>query len=151
MSYPIIKHWSAYESNRFITLKETLPTIQEEQSFSKAILLSSEILLRLFGYMFLCNSIITMLSSIKFLKTITILISPLLEVTTGLIGYVTAYDATKQIPYIFAVLNFGGLSGCLQVIPVLKKDNYSIKCYLFSKCILMVTTYIITKLLILFI
>ncbi|SFP93478.1 hypothetical protein SAMN02910358_00154 [Lachnospiraceae bacterium XBB1006] len=133
------------QKSEFSTTKETLLIYREEQPLTKAILLSSEILLRLFVYMFLCNGLIRMVRALPRGTVFATFIAPFCEITSGLLTYANGDTQTNHTALLFAALNFGGISGFLQVMPFLQKRKLSIHTYLFLKSVLAITTFMLVK------
>ena len=129
-----VKHNSGSpDTNSSFCAKETLPFTDNSPTFGNAIVKSSEILLKLYGYMLICNLLSNSLTHLIPSRSFILLSGVLLEVTGGL------NEVQKAVPYTLmplvanATLSFGGICTILQVIPLIQKADLPIPVYILLK------------------
>jgi hypothetical protein len=122
-----------YEKKDF-GAKETLPFTDNSPSFGNAILKSSEILLKLYGYMLICNLFSKSLSYLIPNSELILIADLFTEVTGGLMKARHNLQPFALQPVCHAAISFGGICTILQVIPIIKKANLSVPFYILLKC-----------------
>lgn len=113
-----------------VSTKEMLLSYESSQSLGNAILKSSEILLKLYGYMLFCNLFLKSLSLFTSCKPLHLGAGLLLEVTSGLHLLIGINSLPLRIILCNAALSLGGLCGLLQVLPLLKEEGFSFMGYI---------------------
>lgn len=124
---------------------ETFPTAMNYKVVDASILSSCEALIRICGYMVLCNLFNTFLFEISNNQLLYATAAPVLEVTGGvsiLSNSILPYALKQSL--LLASVSFGGLSGIFQVSNLLKEADLSLKSYIGIKILCFFTTGIIT-------
>jgi len=126
---------------------ETFPTEVSYKVVDASILSSCEALIKICGYMILCNLISTILTQITENELFSALTAPILELTGGVHRLATT-SISEDIRYalIFAFVSFGRVSGLLQVQDFLNNAKISQKHYLSLKILSSLSTGIIAYL-----
>ena len=115
---------------------ETFTTDVNYKVVDASIISSCEALIKICGYMVLCNLINTLIFDLSQNRLLYSIIAPALEVTGGVSQLTTApISSPIKNSYLLACTSFGGLSGILQVFPILKDADLSLKKYIFYKII----------------
>lgn len=115
---------------------ETFTTDVNYKVVDASIISSCEALIKIFGYMVICNLTSKLFYEITGSHILYILLAPIMEVTGGINTFVSsANNPLFTGIYAITTVTFGGLSGVFQVNSLLKNVEIPIYKYILLKCI----------------